>query len=72
MIQDMFKDSDGKFCVAKTAFLISLFTFLIIIVHHEFNGIEVNYQGMASVLAVQGATYYGRSHTKASKFEGEG
>ncbi len=71
MIQDIFKDSDGKFCAAKTSFLICLFTFLPIIVHHEFNAIHVNYQGMASVLAVPSAIYFGRAHTKARNREGE-
>ncbi len=65
----MFRDSDGKFCAAKTAFISCLSTFLIVILHHEFNGMgkSLDYQGMAVFLGVAGTVYFGRSHTKSGQ-----
>ena len=65
----MFKDSDGKFCLAKTSFASCLAAFLIVILNHEFNGggSDLNYEGMAMFLGVVGTVYFSRSHTKAIK-----
>lgn len=64
----MFKDGDGKFCLAKTSFAACLSVFLIVILHHEFSGAsdDLNYQGMSMFLGVVGTVYFSRSHTKAT------
>lgn len=64
----MFKDSEGKFCLAKTSFASCLAAFLIVILNHEFDGggSELNYEGMAMFLGVVGTVYFSRSHTKAT------
>ncbi len=74
MLKNIFKDSNGKHCLAKMLFAICVIDFLVVINHHEFTGqgASIDYQGMAMVLGAIGATYGFRSHTKAGKFEGEG
>ncbi|MCP3675263.1 MAG: hypothetical protein GY829_12430 [Gammaproteobacteria bacterium] len=69
MFRDIFKDSDGKYCLAKMLFAICVIDFLVIVNHHEFTGqvTPLDYQGMALILTAVGATYGWRSHTKAGQ-----
>jgi len=53
----MFKDSDGKFCMAKTSFFVSLVTFLSVILNYHFGEkgqLPLDYIGMAAFLGVAG------------------
>ena len=63
----MFKDSSGKYCLAKSCYTCVLAVFTLLIVYKEANGLTPDYSGMSVFLAAVAATYFGRSHTKAGK-----
>ena len=61
----IFKDSEGKYCLAKTCYTVVLTVFTSVIAYKELNGLTVDYSGMSIFLAAVAGTYFGRSHTKA-------
>ena len=64
---NLFKDADGKVCLAKTNFAITSFSFLVVIAYLNYAGKAVDYTGMSAYLIAVGGIYFGRSHTKAGK-----
>lgn len=62
-MKSMIQDGNGKFCMAKTCFLLSVLTCLSVIFQYPESA---DYQGMAVFLGAVGAVYFGRSHTKAN------
>lgn len=57
--------NDGKPCAAKTFFTLTVATCLGKILVSSYNGVSIDYQGMAVLIGAVGAIYYGRSKTKA-------
>ena len=57
----MFKDKDGKFCLAKTAFAATL---SVMLYNMAIDPTNFNYQGAAMFLGAVGAVYWGRNKSK--------
>ena len=61
-MKSMIQGQNGRYCMAKTCFLLSVLTCIGVIIHMPE---KADYQGMAIFLGAVGAVYFGRSHTKA-------
>lgn len=59
--------NDGKPCLAKTAFTMTMLTCLGQIAYMTYTGESIDYSGMATLIGAVGAIYWGRSNTKAIK-----
>lgn len=59
--------NDGKPCLAKTAFTMTMLTCLGQIAYLSYSGGDIDYSGMATLIGAVGAIYWGRSNTKAIK-----
>jgi hypothetical protein len=57
----MFKDKDGKFCLAKTAFAATL---LVMLYNMAMEPETFNYRDAAMFLGAVGAVYWGRNNSK--------
>ncbi len=66
MLKDLYKDSDGKTCAAKVAFMSTVATCLSSILYATYAETSIDYNGMGVLIAAVGAIYFGRSQTKAS------
>jgi len=62
----LFKDKNGDYCAAKTAFSLTVATCLGKILLASYTVEAIDYAGMATLIGAVGAIYFGRSHTKAS------
>jgi len=66
---NLFKDSTGKFCLAKICYTATLIVCLYKMSNSDCT--VVDYTGMAMLLGVVAGTYYGRSDTKSKIKEKE-
>ncbi len=66
MLKDLYKDSDGKTCAAKVAFMSTVATCLSSILYSTYVGASIDYSGMGVLITGVGTIYGYRSQTKAS------
>ena len=59
--------NEGKPCLAKTAFTMTMVTCLSQIAYLSYTGGVIDYSGMSVLIGAVGAIYWGRSSTKAGK-----